>query len=46
LDDVDAMSQALNRFIYHTGELPPPEKPPLPQAFQTNNDEEGEFLTW
>ncbi|AIW03687.1 terminase large subunit [Bacillus phage Pookie] len=45
-DDVDSMSQALNRFIYHTGELPEPEKPPLPQAFQTNHDEEGDFLTW
>jgi len=45
-DDVDAMSQALNRFIYHSGELPEPVAPPLPQAFNTNNDDEGEFITW
>ncbi len=45
-DQVDAMSQALNRFIYYYADLPGEQKPKLPFAFQTENENEGGYISW
>ncbi|MEN2765768.1 phage terminase large subunit [Ornithinibacillus xuwenensis] len=45
-DQVDAMSQALNRLYYYYGELPPPKEKPLPFPFQSENEGEGGFVEW
>ncbi|MGK9252376.1 phage terminase large subunit [Paenibacillus humicus] len=45
-DQVDAMSQALHRFIYHRGELPAPPPKPTPFPFQTEENSSGGFMEW
>lgn len=46
-DDVDSMSQALNRLYYYFAEIPEPDKQPLPTPFRSGNeDESGEFIEW
>jgi predicted phage terminase large subunit-like protein len=45
-DQVDAMSQALNRFIYYYAELDPAPKPPVHFAFRTEDDEERGYVQW
>jgi predicted phage terminase large subunit-like protein len=45
-DSVDAMSQALNRFIYYYADLPPAPKPLEHFAFRTNDEDEGAFMKW
>jgi predicted phage terminase large subunit-like protein len=45
-DQVDAMSQALNRFIYFSGDFPDKEKEPLPFPFRTEEPSEGGFMKW
>jgi predicted phage terminase large subunit-like protein len=45
-DQVDAMSQALNRFIYYYAELDPAPRPPIHHAFRTEDDEEGGYMKW
>lgn len=40
-DQVDAMSQALNRFIYYYADLPEAPRSQLPFAFRTDDDNEG-----
>lgn len=45
-DCVDAMSQALNRFIYYYAELPDSPKAPVHFAFRTEDDEEGGYVQW
>jgi predicted phage terminase large subunit-like protein len=44
-DQVDAMSQALNRFIYHYAELEPEPKKGLPFPFHTT-EREVDFIEW
>lgn len=45
-DQVDAMSQALNRFIYYYAELEAEPKTPVHFAFRTEDDNEGGFMNW
>jgi predicted phage terminase large subunit-like protein len=45
-DQVDAMSQALNRFIYYYAELDPAPKAPVHFAFRTEDDNEGGYISW
>jgi predicted phage terminase large subunit-like protein len=45
-DQIDAMSQALNRFIYFSGDFPEKEKEPLPFPFRTDEPSEGGFMKW
>lgn len=45
-DQVDAMSQALNRFIYYYAELDPAPKAPVHYAFRTEDDNEGGYMSW
>lgn len=45
-DQVDAMSQALNRFIYYYADLQAPPKPLEHFAFRTDEEDEGAFLRW
>ena len=45
-DQVDAMSQALNRFIYFAAELPESNKKPLPFPFQSNKENKDEYMSW
>ncbi|MFE3973179.1 MULTISPECIES: phage terminase large subunit [unclassified Peribacillus] len=45
-DQVDAMSQALNRFIYYYADLPPEPKALMHPAFRTDDDNEGGYMSW
>lgn len=45
-DQVDAMSQALNRLYYYYGELPPPKEKPLPFPFRNDDEGEGGIMNW
>ena len=45
-DQVDAMSQALNRFIYFYGELPEPRKENALSMFESNHSEEKGYMEW
>ncbi|MEC0231174.1 phage terminase large subunit [Paenibacillus alba] len=45
-DQVDAMSQALHRFIYFSGDFPEKEATPLPFAFRSDEPSEGGFMNW
>lgn len=45
-DDVDSMSQALNRLYYYYGELPPPKEKPLPFPFRNEEEGQGGFVDW
>jgi predicted phage terminase large subunit-like protein len=45
-DQVDAMSQALHRFIYFSGDLPEKEPNPLPEMFRNDEPNQGGFMTW
>ncbi len=45
-DQVDAMSQALNRFIYFSGDLPEPGQPETPFPFRTDEPSGGEYIAW
>jgi predicted phage terminase large subunit-like protein len=45
-DQVDAMSQALHRFIYFSGDFPEKEPLPLPFAFRTEEEYQGGFIKW
>jgi predicted phage terminase large subunit-like protein len=45
-DQVDAMSQALNRFIYYYADLPPAPKAMMHPAFRTDDDNEGGYMSW
>jgi predicted phage terminase large subunit-like protein len=45
-DQVDAMSQALNRFIYYYAELDPAPRPPIHHAFRTEDDNESDYMKW
>jgi predicted phage terminase large subunit-like protein len=45
-DQVDAMSQALNRFIYYYADLPPVPKAPEHFAFRTEDENDGGFMQW
>lgn len=45
-DQVDAMSQALNRFIYYYANLPAAPKPEVPYPFRTDDNEGGQFMIW
>jgi predicted phage terminase large subunit-like protein len=45
-DQVDAMSQALHRFIYFSGDFPDKEAAPLPFAFRTEEPSQGGFMNW
>ncbi|WP_245599936.1 phage terminase large subunit [Paenibacillus harenae] len=45
-DQVDAMSQALHRFIYVRGDLPNAPKVPTPFPFQQSEDYQGGFQQW
>jgi predicted phage terminase large subunit-like protein len=45
-DQVDAMSQALNRFIYYYADLPPAPKPLEHFAFRTEEPSEDVYLSW
>lgn len=45
-DQVDAMSQALNRFIYFSGDLPEPNQPTTPFPFRTEEPSGGEYISW
>jgi predicted phage terminase large subunit-like protein len=45
-DQVDAMSQALNRFIYYYADLPAAPKNVIPLPFRTEDDNEGAFMVW
>jgi predicted phage terminase large subunit-like protein len=45
-DQVDAMSQALNRFIYYYAELDPAPKPPMHYAFRTDEESESDYISW
>lgn len=44
-DQVDAMSQALHRFIYVRGDLPGTPKAPVPFPFRTDQPEGG-YVAW
>ncbi|MFK7696403.1 phage terminase large subunit [Paenibacillus sp. HJGM_3] len=45
-DQVDAMSQALHRFIYFSGDFPEREKAPTPFPFRTEEPNQGAFMQW
>ncbi|MFD1776659.1 phage terminase large subunit [Paenibacillus rhizophilus] len=45
-DQVDAMSQALHRFIYFNGVLPQEEKKVTPFPFRTDEPTGGEYIAW
>jgi predicted phage terminase large subunit-like protein len=45
-DQVDAMSQALHRFIYFNGILPQTEKTTTPFPFRTDESTGGDYLAW
>jgi predicted phage terminase large subunit-like protein len=45
-DQVDAMSQALNRFIYFNGDIPEGNKPQTPFPFRTEEPSGGEYIAW
>lgn len=45
-DQVDAMSQALHRFIYFNGILPQEEKTVTPFPFRTDEPTGGDYLAW
>lgn len=45
-DQVDAMSQALNRFIYYYADLPAKPKGMTHFAFRTDDDNEGGYVNW
>ncbi len=45
-DDVDAMSQALNRFVYYYADLQEKTKPIVHHAFSTGDDSEGDYMGW
>lgn len=45
-DQVDAMSQALNRFIYYYADLQIESNKTVPYAFRTDNDNEGGYMDW
>lgn len=45
-DQVDAMSQALHRFIYFRGDLPNTPKAPTPFPFRTQEPYQGGIQTW
>ncbi|MGV6934107.1 phage terminase large subunit [Paenibacillus sp. CMM36] len=46
-DQVDAMSQALHRFIYFSGTLPEASAPPTPFPFRSeDNNAGGDYLGW
>ncbi|MFY0760199.1 phage terminase large subunit [Metabacillus dongyingensis] len=45
-DQVDSMSQALNRFIYFYGELPEPRKENALSMFESNQNEEKGYMDW
>jgi predicted phage terminase large subunit-like protein len=45
-DQVDAMSQALNRFIYYYADLPTAPKNVIPYPFRTDEDEGDRFMIW
>jgi predicted phage terminase large subunit-like protein len=45
-DQVDALSQALNRFIYFSGDLPEESKPSTPFPFRTEEPTGGEYISW
>lgn len=45
-DQVDAMSQALNRFIYFSGDIPESNNNETPFPFRTDEPSEGEYIAW
>lgn len=45
-DQVDAMSQALNRFIYFSGDIPESNKQETPFPFRTDEPSGGEYIAW
>lgn len=45
-DQVDAMSQALHRFIYFSGDLPEPTPAETPFPFRTEESSGGEYISW
>lgn len=45
-DQVDAMSQALNRFIFFSGDVPPESSKETPFPFQTQQSDEGGYISW
>lgn len=45
-DQVDAMSQALHRFIYFNGDIPQEEKAVTPFPFRTDEPTGGDYLAW
>ncbi|WP_051287552.1 phage terminase large subunit [Paenibacillus taiwanensis] len=45
-DQVDAMSQALNRFIYFSGDIPESNKQVTPFPFRTDEPSGGEYVSW
>lgn len=45
-DQVDAMSQALHRFIYFSGTLPVEEKQETPFPFRTSEPNTGGYIQW
>lgn len=45
-DDVDAMSQALNRFVYYYADLQEKTKPIVHHAFSTGGESEGDYMGW
>jgi len=45
-DQIDAMSQALHRFIYFNGIIPEKDKEKTPFPFRTEEPSGGEFMSW
>ncbi|WP_256975106.1 phage terminase large subunit [Paenibacillus amylolyticus] len=45
-DQVDAMSQALHRFIYFNGNMPEEQRKSTPFPFWTEEPSEGEYVGW